>query len=136
MFVSKPREVPLDPEVVGTQPGGAQHVATIAPLGYKPLERILLASLAADGLRRRAMVDRADPDTPWESSREAFKRQRDRYDRPAFLTAAIKTWTFDRLPTAAAFNDVEDAAQIDYLFDTAWSVSFPDDGEEGKDDRP
>ena len=125
MFVSKPREVPLDATVVGTQPGGGQHVATIAALGYKPLERILLASLATDAIKRRAMVERPDPDQPWESSREAFRKQRDRFDRPAFLTTAIKSWTFDRLPTAAAFNDIEDAAQIEYLFDQAWEVSFP-----------
>ena len=134
MFVSKPREVPLDAEIVGKQPGGADHVATITPLGYKPLERILMASLATDAIKRRALVERPDPDTPWESSRESFRRQKDRFDRPAFLTTAIKSWTFDRLPTAAAFNDIEDAAQIDYLYEVAWEVSFPDEAE--SPDRP
>ena len=135
MFVSKPREVTLDADIVGKQPGGAAHVATIAPLGYLPLERVLLASLAADGLRRRVMVEPGDPNEPWESSREAFRRQRDRYDKPAFLTVAIKSWTFDRQPTAQAFNDIEDAAVIEYLFDQAWDISFPPEGE-GKDDSP
>ena len=125
MFVSKPREVPLDAAVVGTQPGGGAHVMTVAALGYKPLERILLASLATDAIKRRALVERPDPDTPWESSREAFRKQRERFDRPAFLSAAIRSWTWDRPPTAAAFNDIEDAAQIEYLFGAAWDVSFP-----------
>ena len=125
MFVSRPTEVPLDPEVVGTQAGGGKHVATIAPLGYKPLERILLASLATDAIKRRALVERPDPDQPWQSSREAFRQQRERFDKPAFLVAAIRSWTFDRLPTAAAFNDIEDARQIDYLYDVVWDVSFP-----------
>ena len=125
MFVSKPREMPLDAAVVGTQPSGGAHVATIAALGYKPLERILLASLATDAIKRRALVERPDPDQPWQSSREAFRAQRERFDRPAFLSAAIRSWTFDRPPTAQALNDIEDRAQIEHLFDVAWDVSFP-----------